>query len=165
MNSDTTQLVDVTVKVPEHRLSAFYEMHGRWLADDRPGAVSDRTDTDVLEGEPGGRLPWDPERDIELATDAWRRFPSRAKALFGTLIDSPDTKFTAKALAELHAIPNGRYGVAGVLAHPGRQLRKINRRLHFNAEPGSGEDGSSYWMNPTVAALFDTARRNAEELS
>lgn len=153
-NPDTPidRTTDVTVKVPAHRLGEFYEMYGRWLRLGRPNAAA------AIEAPAEGRYPvaWDPRTDLELATAAWAKFPKRAKALFGTLIDHPGREYTGAELAELHDVPNGRSGVAGVLAHPGRQLKKIGRKHHFTY---SDRDGvGRYSMTPDLAALFERAR-------
>ncbi len=57
----------------------------------------------------------------------------------------------------MHDIPNGIYGVAGVLSWPGRYLVKLGRELHFEAEYNP-QGGSSYWMKPELADLFRQAR-------
>lgn len=144
-----TEFLDVTVKVPAGRLAAFYEAFGRWL--EEPVALSN--DAPALKA-------WDSASDLELATLAWSGFPERARLLFGTLIDHPDRRFSGVQLAELHDIPNGMYGVAGVWAWPGRQLRSMGRPLPFNIE-ANPTGGSLYAMSPAMAKLFAEARRGA----
>jgi hypothetical protein len=149
-----TTLQDVTVKVPMGRVADFYEMYGCWLRGEQLEAeISEDTNEESWRDRPS----WDPTADLDLAKTAWAQFPDRAKQLFGTLIDHPAKRYTGDELAILHGIPNGKYGVAGVLAHPGRQLKKLGRRHHFHAE-SLPEGGSSYWMDPDVAELFNQAR-------
>lgn len=139
---------DVQVKVPGDRLAEFYEWFGRWLAGSSLPAQQ----------EPAPAGPWEPMADLELASKAWRHFPTRAKAVLSTLIDHPDERYTGAELARMHDIPNGHYGLAGVWAWPGRQLRAIGRPLPFVAEPNP-EGGSFYRMSPRLARLFSEARR------
>lgn len=147
-------LHDVAVKVPADRVADFYEMYGRWLRGEQLVAeIAEETEEDSTKQ----RVPWDPATDLELAKTAWALFPDRAKQLFGTLIDHPDKRYTGDELAQMHSIPNGKYGVAGVLAHPGRQLRRLGRHHHFHAEP-LPEGGSCYWMDAQMAELFRQAR-------
>jgi hypothetical protein len=141
---------DVTVKVPVDRLGEFYETYGRWLrGEQKQDVVVDVTDQ-VLKD-------WDLTSDLELAAKAWADFPARAKLVYGTLIDAPAKKFTGRELADLHDIPNGMYGVAGVFAHPGRQIRKLGRKLPQSIEPNP-RGGSFYWMEAGVADLFRRAK-------
>jgi hypothetical protein len=149
---DTHQ--DITVKVEQARVAEFYEWFSRWLRNPPAAELADDGGDDTA------RKPWDPATDLELATKAWKKFPARAQLVFGTLIDHPGDKFTGEELAVMHDIPNGMYGVAGVLAWPGRQLRKIDRKLHFKAE-ANPDGGSYYWMNEDMASLFAQARAAA----
>jgi hypothetical protein len=141
----------VSVSVPVDRIAAFYEWYGRWLAD---------ADTVGASPEPPVLGRWDPDGDVDLARRAWQGFPARARTLLGAMIDRPDHRFTGAELADLHDIPNGHFGVAGVWAWPGRQLRQLGRPLPFETEPNPA-GGSWYWMRPAMARLFAEARRTA----
>lgn len=143
--------------MPPDRMADFYEMYGRWLRGVQQEAKPPEGADDADEHSWRDRRPWDPMGDVELARTAWAGFPVRAKQVFSTLIDNPTVKFTGDELAVMHAIPNGKYGVAGVLAHPGRQLKSLGRQHHFHAEALS-EGGSNYWMDLDVAELFRQAR-------
>lgn len=139
---------DVTVKVPRARLGEFYTWFGRWLAEaDAPG-------------EPATVQPWDPETDVQLAADLWTTFPERAKALFGLLMAYPSAQLSGDDLARELDIPNGKYGVAGVLAWPGRRLRRVGRPLPIDVEASPG-GGSYYSMSPRLARLFSEAKERA----
>ena len=152
MTSNSGEMVDVSVKVPVSRVGEFYEMFGRWLRN------SDAATASASESPTQDQVPWDPAVDLELATAAWAKFPERARAVFGTLLENPGRYFTGDELAELHDIPNGRSGVAGVLAHPGRQLKRIGRRHHFVYS--TNDDGTGvYSMTTEMAELFGEARR------
>jgi len=140
---------DISVKVPIDRLAEFYEWFGTWLASPE---VSPRVHEIAAR-----RYPWNPTEDLELAVRAWIVFPERARLLLSTLIDNPDRRYWGERLAEMHNIPNGRYGVAGSLAWPGRTLRKLGRPLPIESEPDD-RGGSAYWMTPAMARLFNEAR-------
>src|ERR1700677_3710722 len=154
MEISAQDLRDVTVKVPADRIADFYAMYGRWLGGERGAEVSQ---SDQIGNPDNERRRCDSKNDLEDAKEAWKRFPARAKLLFSTLIDKPGQKFSGEELAKLHDIPNGIYGVAGVLSWPGRYLVKLGRPLPFKAEPNA-QGGSSYWMDPDLAALFRRAR-------
>lgn len=148
-------LQDVSVKVPAERLAEFYEWFGRWM---RESAESNSAATPLTVE----RRDWDPETDQEIATTAWRSFPPRAQLVLNTLIDSPDRRFTGDELATLNEIPNGKYGLAGTFAWPGRQLRRFGRPLPMEVEQNP-RGGSFYWMTPRMARLWARARRAAED--
>ena len=145
---------DVVVKVPTDRLAEFYEWFGRWLGDLEPPQRSARAVPSAG--------PWKPAEDLDVATEAWRRFPARSRQLLSTLIDNPDRRYWGQRLAELHDIPNGLAGVAGTLAWPGRILRALGRPLPIETTPDP-RGGSTYWMTPALARLFDQARQSAVE--
>lgn len=144
---------EINVKVPKGRIGEFYQMYGRWLS----GAPTPESN-----GMAGafGPLPWDPATDGELAIEAWKLFPERAQRLFSTLMDRPGERFSGDQLAEMHDIPNGVYGVAGVLAWPGRNLKKLDRTLPISVTPND-EGGSWYSMEPEIVGLFTAAREAA----
>lgn len=144
-------MIDITIKVPEERVAEFYAMYGHWLAS--PGGATGPPGVDV---EPSEAVEWG-EGDVELAATVWKKFSPRAKALFSTLIDNPEDKFTGDVLAEMHEIPNGRYGVAGVLAWPSRHCFAVGRRYCWRWAYPEGET-AVYWMEAPVAAVFRKAR-------
>ena len=141
------EMTDATVKVPTERLPEFYEMYGRWLASS-PDVSTDGGSPD--------RKPWG-EDDVEPATEVWAKLSPFAKGMFGMLIDAPEEKRSGDQLAELLHIPNGRYGVAGVLAWPARHCYAVGRVLPIRWED-SGDGQSWYWMEAPVAAMFAEAR-------
>lgn len=140
-------MIDVTVKIPEDRVSAFYSLVGRWLAGD--------LDEDGPEPATIKPSEWtDSEADLPLARTVWEKFSPRAKAVFSLLMEKPGEKVSAEDLASKLDIPNGKYGVAGVMAWPGRHCAAVNRTLPFSYEDGPVGAGAQYWMNAEVAALF-----------
>jgi hypothetical protein len=147
-------MIDVTVKVPEERVAEFYQMYGTWLN----GSVLVPISAATRNADGGGEhLPWS-ETDGELAAEVWDKFSDAAKRLFSTLIDEPSRRFSGDELAEILDIPNGKHGVAGVLAWPGRHSFKVNREWPWKwSYP---EDGAPvvYWLKPEVASLFREAR-------
>lgn len=139
---------EIRVLVPEERVADFYKWFGGWLDTPEryePGAAAPDHD----------RVDWSntPE-DKELAEKLWAKLSGRAKALFGHLIDQPDARFSGKELAATLDIPNGRYGVAGILAWPGRYCLAMHRHLPIR---WSDQEGA-YWMEPSVAQLFAEVR-------
>jgi hypothetical protein len=141
---------EIKVLVDEARLPEFYEMYGRWLA----GKPADEV------AESKVQLPWgSTDEDLALARVIWGKLSDRAKAMFSILMDKPETPFSAEYIAETVHIPNGKYGVAGVLAWPGRHSVAVGRKLPVSYEEGeTPADGSVYWMTSEVAALFKKAR-------
>lgn len=123
-------MIDVTVKVPDDRVAEFYLMFGQWLAAES-GSVGLEDAAD--------HAAW-ARSDEDLAATVWGKLSDRAKQLFSMLIDNPGRKFSGDELAEMLAIPNGKHGVAGVLAWLGRHCLKVGRR------------------QPEIAELFGAAR-------
>src|SRR6478735_6805174 len=113
-------MIDITIKVPEDRVGEFYELVGRWLAG-APLVPHDAPDSTIERIERWANTP----EDLELAKQVWSKFSPPAKAMFNTLIDAPGRKFTGEELADMLDIPNGMYGIAGVLAWPGRYGRAV----------------------------------------
>lgn len=140
---------EIKVLVDEARVAEFYEMFGRWLAG-RPAE-------DLPETKP--QLPWgSTDDDLALAQVVWEKLSDRAKALFGVLMDAPETKVSGEKLADDLEIPNGKYGVAGVLAWPGRHCLAVGRQLPVKYADGAVGESANYWMTQEVAALFRKAR-------
>jgi hypothetical protein len=139
-------MLDITVKVPEERVAEFYAMYGHWLsspAGEAPAAEANLTN-------------WT-EADAELAAKVWKKFSPPAKALFSTLIDNPNTAYASDQLAEMHGIPNGKHGVAGVLAWPTRHCRDVGRVGCWQWHYPDGEN-MNYSMDDVLANLFKKAR-------
>ena len=145
--------IDITVKVPEDRVPEFYSLVGSWLAGEL--------------GEEQGATPSVPasewtnsEEDVALARLVWGKLSPRAKALFSLLMDNPGVKVSGEELADTLDIPNGKYGVAGVLAWPGRHSAAVNRTLPCKYEDGPVGGSASYWMESDIAELFQEVRRD-----
>lgn len=140
---------EIKVLVPEDRVPDFYKWFGSWLDDDgHQGVVGTQS--------PGTeRLHWAAtSEETELAAELWAKLSSKARALFGHLIDRPGVKFNGEELAAALEIPNGRYGIAGVLAWPGRYCLKMGRWLPVSWS----EDEGVYWMEPKIAQMFAEVR-------
>jgi hypothetical protein len=143
-------LIDITVKVPEDRVAEFYSMFGRWLAE--PGMLFASS-----VGEPDGEgVAWS-RSDVEIAGVVWGKFSETAKALFSTLIDKPGSKFSGDELAQMLGIPNGKHGVAGVLAWPGRYCQAAGRTWPWTFEYPEG-GSARYGMTEEIADIFRQAR-------
>jgi hypothetical protein len=142
-------MLDITVKVPEERVAEFYAMYGHWLASPAGGAPG----PPVAEAD---RKDWAKD-DVELATKVWKKFSPRAQAMFSTLIDNPNTEYDGDELAEMHNIPNGNRGVAGVLAWPSRHCFAVGRNWCWTWHYPDGEN-VKYSMDDVLADLFKKAR-------
>jgi len=140
-------MIGVTVLVPEDRVADFYEMFGRWLG----GAEG----MNIREEDPRELVQWSNSgEDVALARTVWGKLSPRAQAVFKFLMEAPGQRFTAEELADTLDIPNGKYGVAGALAWPGRHSYAVGRWLPVRYEKGPVGDGALYWMEPEVGALF-----------
>jgi hypothetical protein len=144
-------MIDVTVKVPEERVPEFYAMFATWLS-----GSPDVSPVPIGDPSPEEKAPWTAE-DVELARLVWKKFSDPAKGLFSILIDSPETSFSGDELAQRVGIPNGKHGVAGVLAWPGRHSFAVGRTWPWSwSYPDGGN--AVYWLTDEVAALFRQAR-------
>jgi hypothetical protein len=143
-------MIDVTVKVPEDRVPEFYSMFGTWLSTPPVDASQEASG-----GEP--HAPWS-EADGDLAALVWDKFSETAKSLFSTLIDSPETRFSGDELSEMLGIPNGKHGVAGVLAWPGRHCFAVGRTWPWSWDYPVEGAPAVYWFTAEMATLFREAR-------
>ncbi len=146
-------MIDITVKVPEDRVGEFYSMFGAWLngSAQEPSLSGNATAKAARNCQ-----PWS-DSDTTLAAAIWDKFSDTAKSLFSTLIDEPGRQFDGEELSELLSIRNGRHGVAGVLAWPGRHCVKVDRKWPWSFDYPDGET-AVYWFTPENAALFAEAR-------
>lgn len=140
-------MIDVTVKVPGQRLADFYAMFGAWL-----GGASGPAEP--LKAGPTG---WSAE-DGALAAELWGKFSEAAQGLYSILIDAPGEKFSGEELAKRLGLAKGKYGIAGVLAWPGRYAAAAGRHMPIAYEDGPAGAGANYWLTPELAALFGKAR-------
>jgi hypothetical protein len=143
-------MIDITVKVPEDRVPEFYSMFGKWLS---TPPVPDMQEPSSDER----HAPWTKEDD-ELAALVWDKFSETAKSLFSVLIDNPEKRFSGDELAELLSISNGKHGVAGVLAWPGRHCFAFGRTWPWSWDYPAEGAPAVYWFTEDVAALFRKAR-------
>ena len=142
-------MIDVTVKVPEDRLGEFYSMYGDWLSGGVP--MAERS---------ADKSPWTAS-DVELASDVWSKFTEVARRLFSVLIDNPTKEYSGDQLAEMLSIANGRHGVAGVLAWPGRHCFDAGRLLPWSWKYPEENAPAVYWFSPEMAELFGKARADS----
>jgi hypothetical protein len=134
------ELHEVKVLVPRDLIAPFYAMVGQWLVapgDEDPPVIALK--------------PWS-ENDFDRAATVWGKMSTPARALFGVLMENPGERISGEQLARDLHIANGRFGVAGVLAWPGRYCYAEEREFPVKWETGD------YWMTPEVAALFLKAR-------
>jgi Family of unknown function (DUF6416) len=147
-------LVDVTVKVPEELVGELYAAVARLLARDQP-----RMALQLVESADSSPKAWsDTDDDVPLAHEVWGKFSQNAKALFSRLMDNPGQIISGEDLAAEVGIPNGKYGIAGVLAWPGRHCAAVNRIPLWSWEYGPAGGSADYWVEKDVADLFKRVR-------
>lgn len=145
-------LIDVTVKIPEDRVGVFYGLVGRWLS-------GEQSEDEVTEAATDAPKAWtNSDGDLVLARLVWEKFSPRAKAVFSLLMDRPGHKVSGEDLAATLEIPNGKSGVAGVLAWPARHCATVGMAGPWWWEYTAEGDGAYYWMEPEVADLFKKAQ-------
>lgn len=146
-------MLEIKVLVPDERVAEFYQFFGAWLAGATPPNAGEG------HADSGPLLPWGSgEDDLALAQVVWNKLSEFARAMFSVLMDEPGRRVAGEVLANDLGIPNGKYGVAGVLAWPGRHCKAVGRTLPTEYEEGPDGESGIYWMNPDVAALFVAAR-------
>jgi hypothetical protein len=138
-------MVDVHVLVDEERVPAFYAMVGEWLA-------KAPTETEP----PASDLPaWSSSaEDLALAALVWQKLSPPAQALFSILLEKPGHHVPAEELAQRLDIEKGKYGIAGMLAWPGRHCIAVGRRLPVEFESGALGEGADYWISAEAAPAF-----------
>jgi Family of unknown function (DUF6416) len=154
-NLRNTMMIDVTVKVPEELVGELYAAVGRLLAGHPdPGTVVQAGET--------AEIPlrsWrNTDEDLFLAREVWGKLSSSAVGLFSHLMDSSGQRVSGEDLAAELEIPNGKYGIAGVLAWPGRYCATVHRQPLWSWEYGPAGGSADYWLEPDVADLFKRVR-------
>jgi len=134
---------EVKVLVPSERVADFYAMVAKWLVE-----PPEEDPAMVIE-------PWAAD-DLDRAETVWRKMSKSARALFSLLMENPGARISGEQIAQDLNIANGRSGVAGVLAWPGRYSYKVGRKFPIKWESGD------YWMTPEIADLFKQARDQVE---
>lgn len=149
------QLQEVSVLVPTERVAQFYEMVGRWLA-----GPADKEAVVAGERPPvaAGKRPLWTSGDLDLAKEVWGHMNEWGRELFTVLMDNPEQRFSGQQLAEDLHLTYGKYGLAGVMAWPGRYCKAVGRRFALQWEAGPVGKSGNYWMTSEVAALFREAR-------
>jgi len=147
-------MVDVTVKVPEELVGELYAAVARLLAGDRDSGALQSAET----AHASPREWSNTDDDLPLASEVWGKLSSNAAALFSRLIDSPGHRVSGEDLAADLGIPNGKYGIAGVLAWPGRHCAAVRRLPLWSWEYGPVGGSADYWVEEDVAALFRKVR-------
>ena len=149
-------MADITVPVPEDRIAEFYQFFGAWLA----GAPTSVVSVGQQVGHPETNVvAWArADEDLALAQVVWEKLSDRAKAMFDLLTEHPGAKISGEMIAEKVDIPNGKYGVAGVLAWPGRHCYAVGRVLPVRYEDGPVGGSANYWIEKEVADLFKQAK-------
>lgn len=94
------------------------------------------------------------DSDFESAREVWRKFSPRAQAVFSLLIDNAGLAVTGEDIASKLDIPNGKRGVAGIVAWPARHCADAGYVPLFRCEDADG----GYWMDPDAADLFARVR-------
>lgn len=129
-------MTDVTVPVPDDRVAEFYAFFSSWLA----GVEAAVTEVDTTTVMPWGQA----DDDLGKARVVWGKLSERARAMFDLLLDEPGNKISGEDIADRLGIPNGKYGVAGVLAWPGRHANAVGRPLPVQYEDGPVGGSANY---------------------
>jgi uncharacterized protein DUF6416 len=141
----------VTFEVPDKLLGEFYTAVGVVLK-----RGQDRVDAPPAEEQK--LRDWVPTSGDYLYAEerqaVWRRFSPRAQALFSLLIDTAGEIMTGDEIAQRLDIPNGKHGVAGIVAWPARHCAEMGFNPPFRYDP----DGGGYWMDEATASLFAEVR-------
>jgi Family of unknown function (DUF6416) len=145
-----TDYIKTSVLLPVSRVEEFFATYAEWLAEPAGGHASRQVDqADLTPWVKGAGSP-----ETEAARAIWAKLSPRAKAMFALLSAHPGRRYPAAELAEQLAIPNGMFGVAGVLAWPGRHAAAQGYHLPVEFEPGETGQGATYWMDPSAASCF-----------
>jgi Family of unknown function (DUF6416) len=145
-------MADITVHIPDDRVSEFYLMLGSWLARGAAGPQDPR------EAPPDPRASalqdWtDSDSDLDRARTVWRKFSTRAKDAVLVLLDYPGEAITGQDLAPAAGIGDGAHGVAQALAQAAQQAAAAGRRTPWR-EQTIPAGGSTYWIEGQAADLF-----------
>ncbi len=152
-----TDYINLTVAVPTQRLADFHFNHARWLEQHELGA-----EDEALPGGPGApaddvMTEWGAEPGDEApAKLLWKKLSPTAQAILEILMAEPGKEYSGDQLAERLGVKNGKYGVAGALAWPGRYSYAMQRKHPVRYREAS--DGQArYRLEPAAAELFRAA--------
>jgi hypothetical protein len=145
----------ITVAVPEERVPEFYAWFASFLAGE-PGGPPWRARRGGGRHGSGEPAPWS-AADADRAVWLYGKLAEPARELFDVLIDGPGERHAGNEIAARLGLEKGAHGVAGILAWPGRYARKLARELPI-ATAGREDGGTDYYMDPSVAKIFASAR-------
>jgi hypothetical protein len=148
-------VADITVHIPDDRVSEFYLMLGSWLARDTGEPQAPSSAAPPGAGSSGTALQdWtDSDSDLDLARTVWRKFSSRAKDAVLVLLDYPGEAITGQDLAPAAGFGGGAQGVAQALAQAAQEAAAAGRRTPWR-EQTLDLGGSTYWIEGQAAELF-----------
>lgn len=159
--------IPVQVSVPQRRLGEFHEMFGRWLrtskatSEDIQSQSNDAVSTSSQapgNSREGSWLVGTEETRLHDAKQVYRQLSPEAQRILDYWLDHHDRRIPASELVKELGFKSIN-SIAGTLASFGFQSKKVGRQLPFLW--GYSPDGSSYWMEPEVNALFRQAREAA----
>jgi hypothetical protein len=152
-------MADITVHIPDDRVSEFYLMLGSWLAQgagpQAPAGGAAPGSTPRGAGPSGTALQsWtDSDSDLDRARTVWREFSTRAKDAVLVLLNYPGEAITGQELAPAAGISDGAHGVAQALAQAAQECTAVGRRTPWR-EQILDLGGSTYWIEGQAADLF-----------
>jgi Family of unknown function (DUF6416) len=148
-------MADITVHIPDDRVSEFYLMLGSWLAQDAGAPQPPPGPTGSGPAPAGTALQdWtDSDSDLDRARTVWREFSTRAKDAVLVLLDYPGEAVTGQDLAPAAGISGGAQGVAQALAQAAQHAAAAGRRTPWR-EQTLDLGGSTYWIEGQAADLF-----------
>jgi hypothetical protein len=133
-------VIDVTVKVAEGRLSEFYAMYATWL---KTEPSEERSNNSTLSDWASG--------DVDEARHVWSKMNSGAKKLFEILLGA-SAPVAGDQLAGVLGQDAGEDTVFGTFGPPAKLAKEVGRKHMIKSE--HTPLGNSYWLEPTVKALF-----------
>ena len=137
-----SNLIEVTVQIPEDRLSELYEA----VADiiNRP-----KRNTSHIKAP----QPW-AKGDKVLATVVFAKLSQNAQKVVRYLANRPDQNILGAEIATALGLSKGQQAIAGVLGPVGIHCKKVNRQMPYTTHYPSGATAAFYCMSQEVAELF-----------
>jgi hypothetical protein len=107
-------------------------------------------------------LNWEQGDDVRRLDDArqfYQLISPKARLLIDYWIEHPRVINNSRELADAIGADEAR-SIPGILASMGARRKPLYRTLPFEFRDGPA--GGTYWMNPEVASLFESARSSLQ---
>lgn len=137
-----SNLIEVTVQIPEDRLSELYEAVAEII--NRPK----RNVSNIKAPQPWAK------GDEQLAKDVFAKLSPNAQKVVRYLADRPDQNVLGAEIATALGMSKGQQAIAGVLGPVGIHFKRVNRDMPYTTHYPSGATAAFYLMSKEVAELF-----------